>query len=120
MCYIIFQLYISNLRQPSRVRRAQLDTKLTATVADAISNQSTISLFSGTKHESNLLTQVLELWVRAMRKTWPYRPSYLGRYRFVCHHHSDCAFVRSSTSVEQRATYRRRLYTHPSLPAGNI
>ena len=44
--FILFQFYVSILRQPLRVTRSNADTKITATLSDAISNHNTIALFS--------------------------------------------------------------------------
>lgn len=70
ICFIIFQLYVSRLRQPLRVERAEADTHVTATLADAISNQATISLFSAQTFEKNLFRTVIEDWRSKTEKLW--------------------------------------------------
>lgn len=70
LSFIAFQIYVSVLRQPLRVARAEADTQVTATLADAISNQSTIALFSGAKHEHGRFSAVVEGWRAATKRSW--------------------------------------------------
>ena len=68
--FVAFQLYVARVRQPVRAARAEADTRVTGALADSISNQATIMLFSGTKHEHGLFSAVVELWRKATMKSW--------------------------------------------------
>ena len=68
--FILFQLYVARLRQPLRIARAEADTHVTATLADAISNQATIALFSAKKFEENLFQKVIEDWREKTMRLW--------------------------------------------------
>jgi ATP-binding cassette subfamily B protein len=68
--FVLFQIWVTNLRQPLRRERSHLDTRVTATLADAIGNHSTIVLFSGGKYERALLDTVLHLWRKASIRSW--------------------------------------------------
>lgn len=68
--FILFQIWVTNLRQPLRRVRAEADTQITATLADAIGNQSTIQLFSGTRYERGRFGNVVELWRKAGVRSW--------------------------------------------------
>lgn len=70
ICFIVFQMYVAKLRQPIRVARSKADSKLTGVLADAITNQNTISLFSGNNYEQGLFTGVVELWRKATLRSW--------------------------------------------------
>lgn len=70
VCFLAFQFYVSRLRQPLRNVRAAADTKVTANLADAISNQSTIVLFSGAKHEEKRFATTVGTWTRATLRSW--------------------------------------------------
>lgn len=65
-----FQIYVSKLRQPIRTERAAADTHVTATLADAISNQNTIALFSGAKYETGLFKKVIGDWHEKTLRLW--------------------------------------------------
>ena len=68
--FIWFQVFIARLRQPVRAARSEADTKVTGTLADAISNQSTISLFAGAEYESNRLSGVVADWRAKTMRNW--------------------------------------------------
>jgi ATP-binding cassette, subfamily B, bacterial len=70
LLFIAFQVYIAKLRQPSRAARAEADTKVTGTLADAISNHSTVMQFAGTVHERGLLDLVVNAWRKATLRSW--------------------------------------------------
>ena len=69
-CFIAFQIYVAHLRRPLRVARSEADSKMTGTLADAISNQNTIALFSGSAYEGGLFRGVVELWRKATMRSW--------------------------------------------------
>ncbi len=68
--FIALQLYVARIRRPIREARSQADTKVTGTLADAISNQVTILLFAGGRHEHNLFTNTVETWRQATLRSW--------------------------------------------------
>ena len=68
--FIAFQLYVARLRQPVRAARAEADTRVTAGLADSISNHSTTMLFSGKRHELGLFNSVVEVWRKATLRSW--------------------------------------------------
>lgn len=70
VCFIIFQTYVSRIRQPSRIARAAAETRVTAQLADAISNQTTITLFSGVQHEIKRYSDVVNVWRLATLRSW--------------------------------------------------
>lgn len=68
--FMAFQIWVSRLRQPARVARAEADSKVTATLADSISNQSTMMVFSGITFEKGLFNTVVDVWHKATIKLW--------------------------------------------------
>ena len=70
ICFIAFLLFVARLRHPLRVARTNADSKMIGTLADAISNQNTIALFSGTAHEAGLFRTVIEYWRKATVRSW--------------------------------------------------
>ncbi|MBY0293915.1 ABC transporter ATP-binding protein/permease [Patescibacteria group bacterium] len=70
ICFVLFQIFVARLRQPIREARAEADTKVTGTLADAISNQNTIALFSGTTYERSRFSAVVDDWRQKTTKSW--------------------------------------------------
>jgi ATP-binding cassette subfamily B protein len=70
VCFVAFQLFVARLRQPLRIARAEADSKMVGTLSDAISNQNTIALFSGTVHESDLFKNIVGIWKKATLRSW--------------------------------------------------
>lgn len=70
VAFVGFQFFVARLRQPLRVEAADTDTKVTGALADAISNQSTITLFAGFRHETGLFGAVVRRWYRAYERAW--------------------------------------------------
>ena len=70
MLFVSFQLFVARLRQPLRVARSEADSKMVGTLSDAISNQNTIALFSGTIFESALFRKIVALWQKATMRSW--------------------------------------------------
>jgi len=70
VCFVVFQIYVARWRQPLRVARAAADSKKTGNLSDAISNQATIILFSGTSHEATRFARVVGEWRAALVRTW--------------------------------------------------
>ncbi|NBV76717.1 ABC transporter ATP-binding protein [bacterium] len=67
---ILFQILVTQWRQPLREMRAVADSAVVGTIADSVSNQNTVTLFSGTTHESGRFHEVLETWRKATLKSW--------------------------------------------------
>lgn len=70
VCFVVFQVFVSHLRQPIRAARAAADTKVTANLADAISNQATIVLFSGAEYEFGRFGTTVNNWRLALMRSW--------------------------------------------------
>jgi ATP-binding cassette subfamily B protein len=70
VAFISFQLFVSKLRQPLRVARAAEDSRMTGALADALSNQTTISLFSGNTFENKRFLGAITMWRRATMRAW--------------------------------------------------
>lgn len=70
IAFFAFQIWVARLRQPIRAARAEADTRVTATVADAIGNHSNITLFSGFAHERTILARVVDVWRRIVIRSW--------------------------------------------------
>ena len=70
IAFLIFQIYVARLRQPARAAQSAADTRMTGALADAISNQSTIALFSGRAHERTLFGSVVDVWRAATMRMW--------------------------------------------------
>ncbi len=70
VAFVLFQIYIARVRQPVRAARSEADTKVTGTLADAISNQSTIALFSGKVFEADRLSKTVKDWRAKTVRNW--------------------------------------------------
>ena len=70
VAFVSFQIWVSGKRQPLRHARAEADTRVTGSLADAISNQATITLFSGAKHEQGMFGYIVGLWREATTRSW--------------------------------------------------
>ncbi len=70
ICFVAFQLFVARLRQPLRVARAEADSRMVGSLSDAISNQNTIALFSGSVHEHGIFSGVVELWRKSTMRSW--------------------------------------------------
>jgi len=68
--FVWFQIFIARVRQPVRAARSEADTRVTGALADAISNQSTISLFSGSVFEGLRLREVVADWHSKTLRNW--------------------------------------------------
>jgi ATP-binding cassette subfamily B protein len=68
--FVAFQVYVAKLRQPIRIARAAEDSRMTGTLADAISNQTTIALFSGSKFEDGRFFDAITKWRKATMRSW--------------------------------------------------
>lgn len=70
VCFIAFQLFVAKLRQPLRAARTEADSRMVGALADAISNQNTVTLFSGGAHEGNIFRKVTDYWRAAVVRAW--------------------------------------------------
>ena len=68
--FVFFQFYVAKLRQPVRAERAEADTRVTGSLADAISNHATIMLFSGARNERSLFNSTVAIWRKATLRSW--------------------------------------------------
>jgi ATP-binding cassette subfamily B protein len=68
--FISFQIYISRLRQPLRVARAEADSAVTGGIADAVTNQHAIMLFAAGSHEEDVFGKLVERWRSASARSW--------------------------------------------------
>jgi ATP-binding cassette, subfamily B, bacterial len=67
---VVFQIFLARLNHPVRLARAEADTKVTATLSDAISNQNTVALFSGVSFEYGRFSQAVQAWRAATLRAW--------------------------------------------------
>jgi ATP-binding cassette subfamily B protein len=72
IAFVVLQVWLANFRQPLRNARATADTRMTATLADAISNQSTISLFSATTYEQKRFGDAVIHWRDIVWRLWSF------------------------------------------------
>jgi ATP-binding cassette subfamily B protein len=70
VCFLMFQIFVSKWQQPLRRARSEADTKVTGSLADAISNHTTVELFSGRAFEYGMFSSVVEMWRRATLRSW--------------------------------------------------
>jgi ATP-binding cassette subfamily B protein len=68
--FVTFQLYVGKIRQPIRVARAEEDSRMIGNLADTISNQSTIWLFSGNHFEFSRFIESVRKWKKATLLVW--------------------------------------------------
>ncbi len=68
--FVWFQIFIAKVRQPLRAARSEADTRVTGALADAISNQPTIALFSGSVFEGARLKAVVTDWRQKTIRNW--------------------------------------------------
>jgi len=68
--FIGFNYFVSLWKQPYELERASIDSQVTGTLADSISNSTTTKLFSGITHEDSLYHLVLNRWRTVASFTW--------------------------------------------------
>ncbi|KND51457.1 MAG: ATP-binding cassette, subfamily B, bacterial [Parcubacteria bacterium C7867-001] len=68
--FVSFQIFFMKLQQPVRQRRAEEDSRMVGSLADAIGNQSTITLFAGVSFETKRFHNAVASWQRAVQKVW--------------------------------------------------
>src|SRR6185312_16330643 len=67
---VLLQIYLAKRRQPFRAERAEAESRVTGGLADAISNQNAIDLFSGDAFAENLFRGLVATWHRAKLRVW--------------------------------------------------
>jgi len=70
VAFVTFQLFVARWRQPLRLARSEADSKMVGSLADAISNQNTVTLFSGSAFENNLFKNAVTAWQKATMRSW--------------------------------------------------
>lgn len=68
--FVILQWFLNRIQHPYRVARANADTDVTASLADAITNQNTVALFSANRHEEKLVAKAADTYQRAQLRSW--------------------------------------------------
>lgn len=77
------QLYLTKTRQVVRAERAEADTRVTATLADAVSNHSAIQLFSSHTHEEQLEQAAVANWKEKTIRSWNFDMTMWGVSGFL-------------------------------------
>lgn len=67
---VLFQIKVTQMRQPLRERRSLEDSAVVGTIADAITNQNTIALFAGVGYEVARLRAAVAKWSEATARSW--------------------------------------------------
>jgi ATP-binding cassette subfamily B protein len=70
VAFVIFQIWVAKLRQPLRVASSAEDSRMTGALADALSNQTTISLFAGSTFEHARFIGAIKKWKAATMRSW--------------------------------------------------
>ena len=68
--FVIVQVILMKMQQGIRQKRAEEDSRMVGALADAISNQSTITLFGGVEFETKRFHDAVAKWMRAVQKVW--------------------------------------------------
>jgi len=68
--FVSIQVVMARIRQPLRRKRTEEDSKVTGILSDAVSNQSTISVFASAPYEKSLFSQAIERWKKATLTSW--------------------------------------------------
>ncbi len=82
-CFVILQWFMSRWQQPLRIIRAEEDSNVTAALADSISNQNNIQLFSGNSFEQRGVGRAIDRLRQAYLKTWTFDIFVYGLLGFV-------------------------------------
>ncbi len=67
---IVLQIELAKWRQPLRVASSEEDSKVSGALADALTNQTTVTLFAGASHEQSLFTGAIERWRQVTNRSW--------------------------------------------------
>ena len=67
---VLFQIWVSRIRRHTRIARSVADSRVIGNLADAISNQTTVTLFSGLEYERARFRDTVAVWRAATKRTW--------------------------------------------------
>jgi ATP-binding cassette, subfamily B, bacterial len=67
---VTVQIYLARWRQPLREEASAEDSKVTGALADAISNQTTVTLFTGATYEQGLFAAAIRQWQKVVMRSW--------------------------------------------------
>ena len=70
--FTIIQLTLIRTIHPYRLKAAEEDSKMTGVLSDALSNQATVTLFSGVAYERGQFAKALDTLKDAMYRAWKY------------------------------------------------
>jgi ATP-binding cassette subfamily B protein len=70
LLFVLVQWLMVRAQRPYRLARAVEDTKITATLADSISNQNTVLLFAGNAFENKRIAGAIDEFKKAWDKVW--------------------------------------------------
>jgi ATP-binding cassette subfamily B protein len=70
LIFFSFQIIVSRMRQPIRVRRAEADSRMVGGLADAITNQQAITHFANFKKEFDIFSRLAGIWKKATDRSW--------------------------------------------------
>ncbi len=76
--FIVLQWYLNNWQHPYRVARASADTDMTAALADSISNQNTVALFSAHAYEQKRVGTAADTLRNAQLRSWNFNAIVYG------------------------------------------
>ncbi len=68
--FILLQWYMSRWQQPYRLARAAEDSNLVAALADSISNQNTVALFSNNAYEAQVVGRATDKFQQTQLTSW--------------------------------------------------
>ena len=64
------QIWLTNWRQPLRIIRSEEDSKVSGALADALGNQTTVTLFASVPNEQTIFKTAVDRWRKATIKSW--------------------------------------------------
>ncbi|MEA2701617.1 MAG: ATP-binding cassette, subfamily bacterial [Candidatus Parcubacteria bacterium] len=68
--FVALQVLLARWKQPLRTARVEEDTRMMGALSDAVSNQSTVTLFAARKHEYSIFGRTVERWRAATMRSW--------------------------------------------------
>ncbi len=68
--FVVVQWFLVRLQQPLRIQRVLEESAMTGVIADSISNQSTVVLFSSNVYEEGLVADAVEKARKAIWRVW--------------------------------------------------
>jgi ATP-binding cassette subfamily B protein len=70
LVYLVVQIYLNNWVLPNELASQKLDSRVTAELADSITNANTITQFAQRRYEESRFGNVVDLWRETVAKTW--------------------------------------------------